>query len=400
MKEKRKRSNSTWRRLKLRYLIILLPCIAFAYFICNRPPQIYVNHNGNDVLYYHSDNLLMKYDPRTQTHQEVMSTPRDFIISRNGKIAYHNDANEFIVSETDNIDVPIAIIPTQSSKLDLLSWSPDGKYLAYTDQNNSANAQIFVWDGTMSIDITPENSHVLVNFYLSWEFANQIVWNDNNEFAFMASFADGVLPAEIYYWDTENTYNLSQNPEGRDSIIGWSPDGQFAFWSTKGDISHELQLKLWDGFSLVDDLPYITTIKNVPPTHASFDFATWTPDNHLIFRQSDYQLLRWNGSQIQSIVKDNEQKGSRPTFNSHGDWAFTEWWSDSIYVVDKHNRHVMTIRGWMQTWSEDGYLAFCYPGSNALLLYNGTDIITVNENSSHTQFAQWQSGQALGCHNG
>ena len=399
MKEKRKRSSSIWRRLKLRYLIILLPYIVFAYSILNRPPQIYINTNGNDVLYYHSGRLLMKYDPHTQTHQEIMPSPTDFSISKNGKIAYLTKYNELVLAHLDESHTLIAIVPTQSDTVRLLSLSPDGKYLAYTDYDDSGKARILVWNGTTSIDITPENSYVLVNFYLSWEFANQIVWNDNNGFVFMASFADNILPTEIYYWDTEQTYNLSQNPEGRDGIIGWSPDGQFAFWSTVGE-SYNAQIKLWDGHSFTDGTPHITTIDNTLPILANFDFATWTPDNHLIFHQSDYHLLRWDGSQIQHIAMDDDPKGSRPTFNSHGDWAFSEWWSDSIYVADKHNRHVQTIRGHMQTWSEDGYLAFCYPHSNALLLYDGTDIITVNENASHAQFAQWQSGQALGCHNG
>jgi hypothetical protein len=148
--------------------------------------------------------------------QLAMTTPQcdpSSIVDTNSKIAFVSDfGNLYLMSEDGTNQVLIATIGDGK----YLSWSPDGKKLAYvTGGNNSSGNNIYVLyiEGTDQVRLTDNK------FYDSYP-----AWSpDGSEIAFVSN-RDG--NHEIYTMNIygTNLVRLTNNP-AQDTMPAWSPDG-------------------------------------------------------------------------------------------------------------------------------------------------------------------------------
>lgn len=410
MKEKRKRSRRLYRHIKVHYMLIIFALGAGIYIITHRPVRIPINTSGDDVLYYgysnHNRNvddpnegMLMMYDPRTNRHHVVMPVPHSFKISPNGLIAYHNGDKNIIVSNIQDIgNPPQAIILTLSNKPQILSWSHDGRFLAYTVINSIGRNSIYIWNGEESIDITPDERLLTVDsrYYISSPLPMGLRgiagWSTDGKLIFAAHYDpwSSSVDHELYIWDGEIIYNLSHNPDARDHFPSWSSDGQVAFLSTQ---DRQSSINIWDGKSFTNGKPDYTilteTIWETP-----YGLA-WSPDNKFAYgRESEIYL--WDGETSENV---SQVYGYAPDFNQAGFLAFTslnEYGTGYgyVHIRDKYNQTIEILKGGYSAWSKDGYLATCI--GNNLVLFDGENVIAITS-AERSSVGTWQSGQGVSC---
>lgn len=407
MKEKKKRARRLYRRIKVRYVIIVFALIAGTYIATHQPMRIPINTSGDDVLYYtytnHNRNsndpnegMLMMYDPRTNQHDVVMPHPSSYSISSDGRIAYHNEGRNIVISDVQNVDNLYAIILTLSDQPRLLSWSYDGQYLAYTDVNSLGEQNIYIWNGETSANITPDEHLASVDsYYITpwWPSRADSTsgWSTDGKLIFTAVYHESSsVGHELYIWDGETTHNFSQNPNGDDRNASWNSNGQVAFLS---EVDGQYYIKVWDGISLTEGKPHNTGL-TVGATDLN-NSLSWSPDNKLAY-MNEYVMYLWNGVTTENI---SQRYGwYAPDFNEAGFLAFTSINSYGtgydVHIWDKNNQTIEILEGGFSAWSEDGYLATCR--DNSLVLFDGEDVITINSAES-SSVGRWQSGQGVIC---
>lgn len=407
MKEKQKRSRRFYRRIKVRYMLILLALGAGIYIITHQSVRIPINTSGNDVLYYTYDNynrnvddpnkgMLMMYDPRTNQHEIIMDSPRQYLISPVGWIAYRNEGRNIIISDVQDVDNIHAIILTLSDESRLLSWSYDGQYLAYTDVNSLGEPSIYLWNGETSINITPDERLAEVTFYLidRSHFSDSVGgWSADGRFVFTALYQESPsVDPELYLWDGKKTYNLSQNPNGDDRSASWSADGQVAFLS---EVDGQYYIKVWDGISLTDNKPRNTGLA-VGASDIYYS-PSWSPDNRLAYT-NEQAIYLWNGKTSDNV---SQVYGSAPDFNRNGFLAYSSiddygTGLGYLHIRDPYNQTIEILSGYYSAWSKDGYLAYCI-GDN-LALFDGENMIAITS-AVRASIGTWQSGQSIICMN-
>ena len=343
----------------------------------------------------------MLYDPADHSLTPIF-TDR-FIagvwLSVDGRIAYSQslsgvyvlddfaDKTAFQVSETG---VPIA-------------WSEDGTILAFATATNpdSHDARLRVWDGIKTIDISPPAKIDPIDVY-------NVQWSDDGQLAFTATSQNPEFD-DLYVWDGERTFNVSQTPDANESSPSWSTDGQLAFVSRQAD---KFDLYVWDGVSMRNGLPDRETFTDVMPNLTGwYSGGRWTPDNRLVF-----SAFTGKGGALQSYVWDGENSvvnisqipnrwhSGGGDWSADGRWAFTTFFSEvQILVVrNTQNETVFIDDGqYGAAWSADGALIYCryapYHGWELRLWEGKAPSIIVRGNVIN---AQWQSGGRVGCSSG
>lgn len=472
MKEKKKRSKQSWIRRQFRYVIVLLFIAGGLYYVSNRPPTITINSDGNDMLFYTYSKLneqmpdpnvgmLMMYNPRTNHREALMPRPRGWEVSPDGRIAYRNEENNIVVSDVQSIEHPQAIIETYSDMPTILSWSPNGNYLLYSEEDaNYELLNLYIWDSRQSIDITPDE---LLNSEDDSEriFIHSSTWSNHEQLAIIVGKeVDESKWYTVYVWDGEQIIDITpedlRNPIPSDkshyidSII-WSDEEQFAFtvrkevaeytwqdytytyiwngqsiytlagtnggWSSDGQLmisrSGDQSVGRWDGETYIDDQPILEIIPELHIDSTVYHASYWAHENKIVYEGEDdtdgySQFYLWDGVEFSYIDRLKIGMGEgRWGFNANGErkrmsndptiGQHGAIATSYIHIRDRNNNPIADINGHMPAWSEDGYIALCAP-LHRLSIYNGQDIILIED--SWTVLARWKSGQSLGCTNG
>jgi Tol biopolymer transport system component len=342
--------------------------------------------NKNDRGGYEEVNLML-YDTATGENSVLIENFGGglFSYSSDGRIAY----GSFILDTNTQSNQPVNISDQLVSDDQLLvGWSPDSRYLGY-----QTNGSLYLWDGKMSIDITPHGLKNRLPYKgIAWS------WSPDGRLAF-AIAKSHVLDAEteIYLWDGRATVNLSQNPSGYDGNPAWSPDGRLAFYSSRDEHSG---IWIWDGKSYRGGLPDTDSFTSIDSTS---DSISWTPDNRLILdavdrgRRAWHQVHMWDGKTMTNIIQLPNTTGYGARWSPDGRWAFISSRSKSksvIYVRDSDNNDLVVFNGRKSlAWSNNGYLAYS-DSVASFSLWDGQETIQLAEDTWVT-VAQWQSGASI-----
>ncbi len=308
---------------------------------------------------FHTKRLLMLYDLHHRVSVPLLTNIdfSRFALSRDGRLAYPSadEGNwEIYVLDTRLADrSPVNISQTPDSDEFPLTWSPDGRYLAFESETEK-NGLIYVWDGETAVNITPNDLENTVSSY--WES-----WNFDGQLTFIAwiDFLSGI--GGIYLWDGISTFNLGQyrNRYSRNNRPVWNAKGQLVFMS-EGNVIE------WDGATFKNGAPNFD-ILNVPHELISQDsYPTWTTNGELAFstqmaEDSHSQIYVWDGHTATNISQNSGENNGSATWSSDGYWSFSAFSSlrQSVYIRDANNRTVLTVEGLWPTWSSSGYLMFC-----------------------------------------
>ncbi|MEO1442624.1 MAG: hypothetical protein AAFV33_19635, partial [Chloroflexota bacterium] len=211
--------------------------------------EIASTNHGDMLAYVTQDYRLMLYDPRTRTETELMTGVEDFRLSRDGRVAFkntdENDHDVYVYDPATPDVAPINISQDTLLKNSPLSWSPDGRYLAFAAYLDSFGDQLlYVWDGERAIRVKPENPlHTADRFYLSWSQDGKLA------FTVQHGWSSDDVPPEVYIWDGSRTFNLSQKPAEWDGGAKWSSDGKVMFASLSAVETGVYDWYVWDGVS-------------------------------------------------------------------------------------------------------------------------------------------------------
>lgn len=349
---------------------------------------------------YFGQGQLMFYDPATNIHTPILP---DWGI---GRISISvNDQLAFISSHGGNKEIytldypftantPVSIARTMA-EYPLLSWSPDGYYLAYTSVKDDRN-ELSLWNGKTI-------SHI---YYYQGQIGH-VAWGPDNQLAFTEFYTFGPTtdsyPSEIFFWDGNAIISLSQNPSGEDRYPAWSADGQLAFLSAwEGEYS----IFVWDGISRKDSVPDRSTFVNTAPGLAGyFSNPVWTNSDSLTFQtpSPEYrhmQIYEWDGQTANNISQNPDFHNGSQHWRNDGYWAFATYFSSQqlVYIRNEQNKPVLTMEGESPAWSQSGYLTFCvFSGyAQTLSMWNGITVIEIVQVQGSIR-ALWRNGQGVHC---
>jgi Tol biopolymer transport system component len=228
-----------------------------------------ITTDQDDYLIYVNDHHLYFYNPVEDSHQPILpdwyiDTWYTFSISKEDRLAFSSafdgGNNIYILDYPFKEDLPVRITSDNSAQYYRMTWSLDGKYLAYAAHYDAA-ATLFIWDGNTSFQVfhSPERIGEI-----SWSPDGRLTFT---EFNFVSSRDEVEDTSEIFIWDGEKTVNLSQNPSGQDRFPTWNADGQLAFLSER-EGKHNIYI--WDGVSEINGKPDMNTINNVAPNRTYY----------------------------------------------------------------------------------------------------------------------------------
>jgi hypothetical protein len=370
--------------------------------------------SDTDILVYSVFNsgdgttTLYLYD--TSSDENTMLYQSDdglyFLFGSNGHIAFsigwlwENNGELFILDTTD-LDQPLVNLSHELNMLGYpLGWSYDGTYLAFASVIDGGQQQaIYVWDGTTAIDITPQNM-------LGDPQSFDIAWGLDGRLAFTVWFGSSNRDprSEIYVWDGESIFNLSQNVDAEDREPIWNTDGEIVFGSTFGN---EQILLLWDGTSYVDGLPDVSSFTRIAPELNVYSpFSMWVNDDLLAFEasaphDSHIQVYIWDRQTLTNISQNPDSHNVGAQWSQDGYWAFVTD-QQRLYVRNERNDTVFETYGqFSPAWSSGGSLVFCSRNNTRdwkLSRWDRESVSTLIQGDAI--FAQWRSGQTTVCSDG
>ena len=231
-----------------------------------------------------------------------------------------------------------------------------------------------------------------------------IAWSSDGRLAFTVWFGSSSHDprSEIYIWDGETTFNLSQNVDAEDREPVWNTDGEVVFGST---LDNTYILLLWDGVSYADGLPDVSSFTKIAPhLHVHSPFSVWVNDDQLAFEvfgpeESDIQIYIWDRQTWSNISRNPDAYNVTAQWSRDGYWAFVA--DQQLYVRDARNSTVFVTRGSSPAWSAGGNLAFCSRDGRSdwkLSRWDRASVSTLMQGDEI--FAQWRSGQTAVCSNG
>jgi hypothetical protein len=411
------RQNSLYRGRLTGLLSVAITLILFVFFASIRPHGQLENTPMNvdskrDRLAYVSDaGQLMLYNPDDRTQKILLDKVRKFAIARDDRVAFtrleENDSALYVFDPSTPTLAPINVSLNSAAHNDPISWSPDGRYLAFSSYQDERDQFLYVWDGETTINIMPTNGLAAANrFYIDWSSDGRLA------FTVYHVWSDSDILDEIYLWDGSITSNLSQNPKGWDGDASWSKNGQLMFFSRLND---ENSIYMWDGVSFKDSFPDRSTFIRVAPEWEP-KHHRWTDDGLIAFTvyTKPYFLrakaiVLWD-MESKTVVKqfsvssDNQfsrlEEGDQVILSSQLASGLPSVYLD---VENTKGQILFSTHTGEYSWSPDGYLAYCKWGNEdrkwTLSLWSAEGAWDITEISYKP--VQWQQGlDTFSCNNG
>jgi len=272
-----------------------------------------------------------------------------------------------------------------------LNWNSDGQYLAIALYQAEITEIIFIWNGEELINITPDNlplPRIPDYYYTQWSFDGRLAFH-------LSWYEHRVDHAnQIYIWDGNDIYNLTQKSHAYYQLGEWNTDNQLVYMMAN-DLGSSSYIFIWNGvyFTAMPKLGYFYTAG-----------ARWNPENHLVFSAFDGQIYSWDGQEAINLSQNAPLTNLSPHWGSDGRWA-SKTFSPSpiIYVRDSDNHTLFEIDGGQDIrWSYNGYLTFCrYVDEGwGLFLWDGEQVIEITR--GREIYGEWLAGmeQAIVCSSG
>lgn len=355
---------------------------------------VYVIGDVRDA--YDAGHLVM-YEPAKDDHTPILPEwiVRVPILNGKGGLAFSSsregNSEIYILKYPFADDTPLNITNDAFSEDSPLSWSPDGRYLAFESARSNGKT-LMIWDGKKALPIYQYEKQVS---YLDWD--------SNNRLAFEAG-SDGV-----FVWDGRETTLISSdggNPT-------WSIDGRLAFSSYRDG---KFDIYIWNGISAINDRPNINSYVNVA-THLTDGYSSpfWTSTDSLMFGVNEWhdghqQYYEWDGQDLTKLCYTTKPESSTQNWEMITYWSFLTDCSTDIpsYIRDKDNQ-LLLIRNdvpspyYPRAWSSSGLLLLCVWDNPTLSeftlsVWNGTEVVNIAHGPVIS--AVWRNGNYLFCTNG
>jgi hypothetical protein len=366
--------------------------------------------NKDDYLVYVINELsgesqLIFYDPINEINVPILSGWKIDTISLNTKnlLAFsssHEGNSEIYILVypfTDNI--PVNITNDKSADDYVISWSPDGHYLAFRSEQADGKT-LSIWDG-----------NEVSNIYQYKVQISEFSWSVDNRLAF-TEFYTFILPYkgdqnEIFVWDGNTITSVSQNPTGNDRSPSWNENGELAFLSERDG---EYDIFIWDGISKNKDKPDINSYQKIAPNLTNyFSYPVWNNAGLLTFiafglEDQHAQIYEWDGQAANNISKNPDSHNGGQSWGSDGYWSFATFFSSPfLYVRNERNQTQLTVEGaYASVWSQNGFLMFCSyvsaPYEWKLSIWDRKNIVEIAQ--GYHIIAAWRNGTKVFCSSG
>ncbi|MFH1228563.1 MAG: hypothetical protein V1701_11765 [Planctomycetota bacterium] len=283
-----------------------------------------------------------------------------------GKIAFiDNRTGEYEIHVINADGTKLKAVSKTGGFKESFAWSPDGSQIAFETNNMSEDEKIYVVNADGSGQ-TPVTDNTGRNSEPAWSpdgskiaFKNTPTTHNTNP---DGSVAVNFGKTEIYVVNANGTNlrQVTENAEGVDSPLSWSPDGAEIVYSS-------LKNNSWNIYTVE-----VATGQTRKLTSGNWDaFPAWSPDGKTIafIGQSDFGepltlcIINREGSGLKVIYKDKVQRkpiswapdGGRISFVASNDGPF----SDDIYAISPDGANPVRVTKTKDqeespSWSPDG----------------------------------------------
>ena len=361
---------------------------------------IYTHHIDYEI----DNDQLVYYDLKTRVSTPILTNwivYFKFALSSDNKLAFSSNKSGnfevYTVPYPFDDDAVVQITNDPGSTEWPVSWSPDGRYLLINSSKEEDHSHThLIWDGKKLTEMFTETGSISPH---GWDSKSRLA------FEFTPRSADGILgDTEIYVWDGQETFNISQNPGRDDAVPVWSDDGRLAYFSHNDDWNG---IVVWDGKTYPNNRNFLKAFSVIaaPP---GFDYsnARWTKAGVLLFDVYDeasesIQVYSWNGRKVS--VTDLNYKRDVAGFNPEGNeyWAaFSVPMTYSDFTIYDNNDQIVyrADRTMGAAWNDKEYLLFCDTGEGGwkLMLWDGKAVNEIIAGQGNI-YSRWKNGTYTFC---
>lgn len=373
-----------------------------------------VQHRGGSAT-------LFRYDPQTGTTTALYEsqTAVHFTLSREGRIAFStewnwgNNGEMYLLDALANDATPINFTEIVGMRGYPLSWSPDGRYLAFAswvhgdNRQNGKDLRLYIWNGNTVVDIMPDDwGHVPESY-------NWVNWSNDGKLLFTVSYARlhvaGQLLDDTFMWDGSRTIVVASKFRAWGRVPFWSPKNELVF---RRSANEGVEIITWDGVSYQDGIPVTDSMFIRSPGLGIASEVHWTPEGDMVFMgempiDAHTQIYHWDGQTLTNISQNADAHNGGMRWSDEGYWAFVTFFSPEqlVFIRDPANNTLYEGEGqYTPAWSLTEELAFCRydraaDGGDWRLMVWSEDAI-VELALSFQIGAQWLSGQETFCSSG
>lgn len=201
------------------------------------------------------------------------------------QLAVNLDSERLLITESNGARVIVSDISTDP--LSLLSWSPDGRFLAL-----STEGKVLLWDAS--------KSYVENTFYVGDEYPVALAWSPDGSQIAAGTYSGDLIVASLVT-NLTKTYHISKNPI---NLISWAPSG------------NRLAINVIDEAINLWNLRTASPVTELYGSGAMITSLAWSPDGKnlasgdesgVIFvypksRQRDLRTLEGHAGRILSLI--------------------------------------------------------------------------------------------------
>jgi hypothetical protein len=309
---------------------------------------VYAQSTQGDLLLYYDESRephgITAYNPVTgeELQLPITSEVDSTRTSGDGRIAYIQDNDVWVLDVLNAPYTPINITQTPNEQETLFDWTPNGRLLQYGVKSNpdSDSSILYVYDGTQVFatdygnglnrywnkngwyvasndtltdsrwwSVRDENGWRVITSNdnqtdsLSWYVWNGIErmnielslpsvsawhrlhWTPNNHLFITIGYTETeymqpIGPTDIFYWNGRDIREV-ENPSQDETFLlgGWSNDGRLTLYTSQDFFD---RWYIWNGVTFTTDgIPDTTTLTQVNNSTEGISEVEWMPDGRL-----------------------------------------------------------------------------------------------------------------------
>jgi hypothetical protein len=435
--------------------------LIFALILLSLSPVAAQSSVGDLLLYFDSNREppgITAYNPTNgeELQLPVRSGVEGIKTSGDGRIAYIQDNDVWVLDVLNAPNNPINITQTPDEEESLINWTPNGDLLQYRVGSSPGPYLFYTYDGNGVIAVGYGYGYKLNRYWNedAWYVASDgdntdssdwYIWNGrerfNLEFPVLSAepvwqtflwtpnnhlfitigyreqeYNQPIGATQVFYWNGNAVREVIRPSEAETFMLdAWSADGRLTLYTdSDGSIP---RWYIWDGVSFTPDgIPDTSTLTAINSPMEYIQDIEWMPDGRLaIAAKSDsesdsllghsfscvdpcaVQVYLWDEQTLVPVISRDSNYFWIDVHDS-GNIAvsYSNGLVTSAVVVFDINLEPVFQSGGPSRWSADGNLAYCR--GNGLFVWNGQEAVQL----SYSIFSKWLIAQSrtLVCYTG